>query len=64
MILKDSLEFKNFFFVLLALFKIQNGVEIQELSEKKQIICNFGFWKIGLFKKYHRTIFLFKLQNG
>jgi hypothetical protein len=29
-----------------------------------QIICNFGFWKIGLFKKYYRTTFLFKLQNG
>jgi hypothetical protein len=29
-----------------------------------QIIGNFGFWKIGLFKKYHRTICLFKLQNG
>jgi hypothetical protein len=28
-----------------------------------QIICNFGFWKIGVFKKYHRNIFLFKLQN-
>jgi hypothetical protein len=31
-ILKDSLELKNFFF-LLALFKIQNGGEIQDGGE-------------------------------
>jgi hypothetical protein len=29
-----------------------------------QIICNFGIWKIRLFKKYHRTNFFFKLHNG
>jgi hypothetical protein len=29
-----------------------------------KIICNFGIWKIRLFKKYHRTNFFFKLQNG
>jgi hypothetical protein len=29
-----------------------------------QIICNFGLWNIGLIKKYVRSNFLFKLQNG
>jgi hypothetical protein len=26
-----------------------------DLSKIMHIICNFGFWKIRLFKKYHRT---------
>jgi hypothetical protein len=51
MILRGSLELKKKKF-LLALFKIQNGGEIQDgrqtinvpdLSKRMQIICNFGF---------------------
>jgi hypothetical protein len=34
-----------------------------DLWKIMQIIFNFRFWKIRLFKKYHRTFF-FKLQNG
>jgi hypothetical protein len=56
--------FKN---AIKDLFEIQNGGEIQDgrqtksnapdFSKMMQIICNIGFWKIKLFKKYHKTIF-------
>jgi hypothetical protein len=56
----------NIIFVLLGV--TENGITQKNIFliffKIMQIICNFGFWKIELFKKYHRTIFLFKLQNG
>jgi hypothetical protein len=63
-IFKDSLELKIFFFLFALNFKMVEEIEMPakllnapDLSKIMQIISNFGFWKIRLFKKYHVTIF-------